>query len=189
MTSNRYLQVSGLFLCLSAFCFLADTTLDAYLPAISPGIGAFVAVCGLAGFPGFWSSLGPRMHQPLGLAAYFLVMLGLAGLVVVMFLFNRVTPDLTPEETGRLLTVIAPELTAIVLVFAVSALVLAAALWPMQAALRYSGLAYAAGAVLVAATPALPEWLTVVAALLVSGALLAWGVRLLPRDAVPAVAI
>ena len=186
MTSTRFLQISGLFLCLAALCFLLDTLLDAFAPAISPGIGALVSVFGLAGMPGFWVSLGPQAQRPIALTAFFITMLGLAGLVVLMFIINRVLPDLGQAEIGGLLTAIKPELGVILSVFAFSGLLLAAALWPFPPRLRWTGVAYAIGAILIAATQILPPIASATGGILISGALASWGAGLLGRPCVPA---
>lgn len=188
MTSTRFLQISGLFLCLAALCFLMDTLLDAFAPAISPGIGALVSVFGLAGMPGFWASLGPQGQRPIALAAYFSTMLGLAGLVVLMFILNRIAPDLMQAEIGGLLAAIKPELGAILSVFALSGLLLGVALWPFPPRLRWTGIAYAIGAVLIAATQLLPPIGNAMGGILISVALANWGAGLLGGSKVPVTA-
>lgn len=177
MNPNTFAKLSGLMLCLSGAVYVADTILDALAPNISPGLGALVPIFGLAGFPGLWLSL--NRQTPIAIAAYLTGMFGLAGLVAVTFLGNRVFPDLPPENVGSLVSTIGPEFLVIGVTFLLSAFLMLGILWGAGIPNRIGAVLYAVGAIPVSLPPLMPDWLLVVGGVTVGAGLLAWGGNLL----------
>ncbi len=168
-------------LCAAGLAYFADTLVDAVAPAANPGIGGFVPLMGLIGFPGFWLSL--KNDGPLSLLALVLTMAGLAGLMVVTFLMNFLFPALQGAEIGAILAVIGPHLKVIGVTFLLSALAVCAVTWRMGGQLRIGGVLYAIGAIPVSLPPLMPPLLVELGALVVGSALLVWGSGLIQRRA------
>lgn len=164
-------------LCLSGTAYLVDTLLDGLAVAANPGLGAFVPIFGLVGFPGFWLSL--RRTDALALVAYGLGMIGLAGLVAVTFLNNRLFPDLAPQEIGAIITAIRPEFLVIGVAFLASALLMVPACWRAGPQNRAGAALYALGAVPVSLPPLMPPALVTTGGICVAVGLLIWGAGLL----------
>lgn len=176
MLPRSFHQISGLFLALSGALILIDTCLDAFAPTISPGLGALVPVFGLVGFPGFWASL--NRTGPLTNLAYVMGMLGLAGLVAIMFLANRLFPDLPPQTVGQIAGSLMEEFTVIGVVFLCSALLLLPVCWNAGNAHLSGALLYAAGAIPVSLPTLMPDWLAALGAILIGAALITWGANM-----------
>lgn len=175
MVSHSFARLSGLMLCLSGGIYFLDTALDALIPRGYPGIGVLVPIFGLAGFPGFWLSLRQGVPTALSLSAYLLGMFGLAGLVAVTFLNNRVIPDVSPQVLAEVVAVIRPEFLVIGTVFMVSALLLVPLCWASSLPSRIGAILYAAGAIPVALPPLMPGWLVTSGGLAVGSGLFIWG--------------
>lgn len=179
MVSNWFFKISGTALILSGAAYVIDTVLDAYLPASSPGLGALVPVLGLLGFPGFWLSLKTGPRDGLALGALVLGMLGLAGLVIVTFLNNRLFPDLPPEARMQILTAIRPELLVIGLTFLASALCLLPLGLRSDRRNALGAVLYALGAIPVSLPPLMPPQLVNAGGLAVAAGLILWGIGLI----------
>ncbi|MQQ09645.1 hypothetical protein GFB49_14355 [Epibacterium sp. SM1979] len=151
MSFDSTFKLSGVMLGLSGLSYVLDTVLDAALPQASPGLGALVPIFGLIGFPGFWESL--RDTRFISVLAYVSGMLGLAGLVAITFLGNRVFPELAPQKVGEIVSVVKLEFLLISIVFLISALLLVVLCWRADWLKRTGALFYAAGAVPVSLTP------------------------------------
>lgn len=175
MIHRSFATLSGLMLCLSGAAYILDTALDALAPGSSPGLGALVPVLGLVGFPGFWLSLRGGVPSALSLAAYGMGMLGLAGLVAVTFLGNRVFADLPPQTVGEVAAVIGPEFLLIGVTFLVSAFLLVPVCWTSGIFNRFGAVLYAAGAIPVSLPPLMPEGLVAAGGVAVGTGLLIWG--------------
>lgn len=172
-------KLSGLMFCLSGLIYILDTALEAFAPQASPGLGVLVPILGLVGFPGFWLSLQRGAPSGLGLVAYGMGMLGLAGLVAVTFLNNRVFADLPPEAVGQVAATIRPEFLLIGVTFLISAFLLLAASWTAHPGYRLGALLYAAGAIPVSLPPLMPGALVEIGGIAIGSGLLIWSTRLL----------
>jgi hypothetical protein len=181
MLFPRFVKLSGLFLCLSGGVYILDTALDAYLPQANPGLGAWVPVFGLLGFPGFALSLRRDAPSTLWLVAYALGMLGLAGLVAVTFLNNRLFPDIQPQLVGEIVRALRLEFLVIGLSFLTSALLLVPVCWNSGPLYRTGAVLYAIGAIPVSLPPLMPDGLIVAGGIAVGTGLLIWGGVLFQR--------
>lgn len=178
MISRLFLRVSAVALCLAGAAYIADTLVDLVAAGRNPGIGGFVPVLGLIGFPGFWLTLR-RDHEALAVLGFVLTVLGLSGLVVVTFLMNFLFPSLMMDEVGGVVTVIGPHLAAIGVTFLLSALVLAVVAWPTGGRVRQGAIIYALGAIPLSLPPLMPAFMQDAGAVAVGAGLLIWGVTML----------
>lgn len=176
MTSKPFLHLSGVALCVAGAAYFADTLLDAAAPMANPGIGGFVPLFGLIGFPGFWLSL--RNDSVLSLLAFGLTMAGLAGLMIVTFLMNFLFPALSGAEIGDLVGILGVHLKVIGVLFLISAILTCAVTWCAGRQERLGGVIYALGAVPLSLPPLMPPIMQDVGALLVGAGLLIWGTGL-----------
>lgn len=187
MASRLFLKLSGAALAAAGLAYFIDTALDFAAPAQNPGVGGFVPLLGLIGFPGFWLTL-KRDNEALAGLAFLLTMAGLAGLMVVTFLMNFLFPSLMGEEIGRIVALVGPYLAAVGVTFLLSALVLCAVTWRAGGQVRLAGVIYLLGAIPVSLPPLMPDYMEEVGALAVGTGLLIWGARVLALKVQPQLA-
>ena len=163
---------------MAGLAYIIDTGLDWFLPGNILGVGLWVSIFGLHALTG--AILRQREQSGvLNVVGYFLNFTGLAMLIGVVFTNNFIVPRLDTAVVEALFT--GPTLAAFIaigVVFLVGVWVFSAALWRGGIFSRVAIGLYALGAVPVALPPVFPQAAVTTGGLLISAALIWFGVQL-----------